>query len=458
MANDSNGLTQAFVDYAGSLEYEFIPSQVLKRTKELVLDFLGVSLGGWSTESTQPVLQAMQALAGGAPGDATVIGEKLGLPAHYASLVNGTMAHSMDFDDTHREAILHPGTPILSTLLALGETKHVSGRDFLVAAVIGYDVACKLGKVHGEGVHNRGFHPTPTTGMFGAVAAGGRLLCMDSNKVSNAMGVALSQASGALQFLENGAWNKRVHVGQAAHNAIISLTLANHGVIGASQALEGRYGYLNLYSQDSWDPELAIKDLGQHFEVMSTAVKPYPCCRYSHSIIDGVLDLAKRHDLRPEDVMAIEIHLNSVGASLVAEPQSPKRHPKTVVDAQFSVYFAAAIALLERSYTWDSYRRLQDPEVTSLMDRVVAVTSPEVNGLGGYVRITARDGAVFENRIALAKGEPESFLTWDELLEKFSPMAEKVLPKSQVDKLIAEVSALEEVEDLAEITSLLRPA
>ena len=458
MSRSTNGVTQAFLDYALALSYESIPPQVIEKAKHLFLDFLGVALGGHSVESTGPVLGAVRELSGEAYGGATVVGVKEGFPPHYAALINGTLAHSMDFDDTHRDSISHPGTPIFSTLLALAETNHASGHDFLTAATVGYDVTGKLGRAHADGVHKRGFHPTATTGIFGGVAAGGRLLRLDHQTLGNALGMALSQAAGSLQFLDNGAWNKRVHVGLAAHNAIISLTMARHNVLGAAQPLEGRFGYFKLYSDDKWDADTATKGLGEEFELLNTATKPYPCCRYNHSVIDAVAELARQHSLNPQDVEQIQIELSPVGTSLVAEPEGPKRRPDSVVDGQFSVYFAAAVALLEKSYSWDSYSYLHDPVACSLMDRVQAVASPAMHALGTKVRITTKEGATLAQEVSLAKGEPENPLTWEDLVAKFQPLARAVLSNTQVEEIIHRVSELERVEDMADLAPLLRPA
>lgn len=458
MAEGTNGITQVFLEYALGLSYEDIPPKVNERAKHLFLDFLGVALGGRASESTVPVLEATRELAAGAEGTATVIGEREGLPPHYAALVNGTLAHSMDFDDTHRDSFLHPGTPIFSALLALAETAHTSGRDFLVAAAAGYDVTCKLGRAHGEGAHKRGFHPTATTGIFGTVAASARLLRLDQDTLRNALGLALSQSAGSLQFLENGAWNKRVHVGQAAHNAIVSLVLARRGVVGAAEPLEGRFGYFHSYSDEALDPQKATQGLGSEFEVMNTAIKPYPCCRYNHSVIDAVAALAREHALKPEDVTQIEVRLNPVGMSIVAEPVEPKRRPQGIVDGQFSVYFATAVALLERSYSWESYARLNDPAVLSLMERVQAVPSPEVGGLGAEVHITTKGGSALSREVALARGEPETPLTWEEILAKFRPLARGTLSDEQVEALIQRVAALDQVDDMSSLARLLRPA
>ncbi len=456
MTRVQRDVTTALADFCTGLRYEDLPPPVVQRTKELFLDFLGVACGGRTDESAGPLLRAVARLGGRGPDEASVVGEEERYVAHYAALLNGAFAHSQDFDDTHREAVLHPGVPVFATLLALGEATRASGRDFLTAAVVGYEVSCRLGRAHGEAVHGRGFHPTATTGVFGATAAGARLLGLGRQALLDAWGLNLSQAAGTFQFLENGAWNKRVHVGLAAHNAIVALAMAREGVTGAANPFLGRFGYYFSYAGIEPDLEAALADLGRQFEVMNTAVKPYPCCRYSHPVIDGLAELARTHGLRPEDVEAVEVGLPRAGMPVVAEPEAPKKAPANVVDAQFSVYFAAAIALLEGGFTWQSYGRLRDPAVVALMGRVRVYACP-LKGLSARVAVLTRRGERFESDVPLAKGEPERPLTWEELLAKFRPLAEPVLGPA-AEELVSVVEGLERVPDLTAVGRLLRPS
>ena len=414
MAIGTRDATLRLADFALGLRWQELPQVVVQRSKELFLDFLGVACGGRLAESAGPLLRA------GAVGEATVVGERELYPPHYAALLNGALAHSQDFDDTHREGVLHPGAPIFAALLALAEAHHLPGSQFLTAAVAGYEVSGRLGRAHGEAVHARGFHPTATTGLFGATAAAARLLGLERRVLLDAWGLNLSQAAGSLQFLENGAWNKRVHVGLAAHNALVALALAAEGVVGAADPFGGRFGYYFSYADGQADLEGALADLGQSFEVLRTAIKPYPCCRYNHAVIDGLVELAREHGLGPQEVTAVEVGLPPAGMPLVADPEVPKKAPANVVDAQFSVYFAAVIALLEGGFTWQSYHRLDDPLVRDLMARVRAYPCP-LGELGARVAIITPTGGRLEREVPLAKGEPERPLSWEELLAKFRP-------------------------------------
>jgi len=460
MTTHDGALTERLVEYAYGIRWEEVPPEARERVKHLFLDFLGVAVGGRGLgDSTPAVLRAGRALAAGAQGVCTVVGERPLYPSPVAAFLNGAFAHTLDFDDTHRESIIHPGAPLFAALLALSEAHRIPGRRFLEAALVGYEVTCRIGVVHGEGVHRRGFHPTATTGIFGAVVAGAYLLGLPKEVAVDALGLAGSMTSGSLQFLVGGGWNKRVHVGLAAHNAIYALTMAQEGVRGARQPLEGTYGYLRSYAEGVADPSRALGDVGEGdrvWHVLRTAVKPYPSCRYNHAVVDALVSLARRTPLTPAGVEGVEVVLPPVGYALVAVPPEGKRRPRTSVDAQFSVYFAAAVALLEGGLTWQSYRRLSDPQVVALMDRVVAREDPSLKGMGARVVVHGRDGEVWATTVPYPLGEPENPLSWEGLAAKFRSLALTVLPPQRVEALLQRVPSLEQEGDMGAFTPLLQ--
>ncbi len=450
MVTPSDTPTTRLADYLLGLRYDDLPGKVLDHTKLLFLDFLGVACGGKVlSDSSGPVLEAVRELAG-IGGAASAIGISGRFPPHYAALLNGTFGHSMDFDDTHGASHSHPGSPIFATVLAVAEAHGLSGEAFLAAVVVGYEAFGRIGRAHDYQLHARGFHPTATTGVFGATAGAAHLLKLMRPALLNAWGINLSQAAGTLQYLENGAWTKRVQTGLAAHNAILATGLARHGVLGAAEPLEGRFGYFRCYSDGPCSLEPALKDLGERFEILGTAIKPYPCCRCNHGVIDAVLLLVREHRLAPADIQSVELGICRDCIPQVAEPESTRKAPQNIVDGQFSVFFAAAIALLEQRYTWESYRRLGDPQVRELMARMRAVESPI-----SFATLRTRQGAL-TRQVPFPLGEPENPLGWAQLLEKVVPLMEAALPRQNVRAVVGLVERLEHEPHLAALTTLLR--
>src|SRR5215471_10665944 len=202
-----------------------------------------------------------------------------------------------------------------------------SGADVLAAIVAGYDVSCRIALALPAGEHyDRGFHPTATCGAFGAAAAAARVFGLSDEQVHGVLGTALSQCAGSLEFLVNGAWTKRSQVGWAATNGLMAATLVREGFKGASEALEGKHGFMHAYAPNP-SPERAVRDLGAVFELMNTAVKPYPSCRYGHAGIDAALGLRAANDLRPADITSIRLGLPRSGMLLIGAPAEKKANP-----------------------------------------------------------------------------------------------------------------------------------
>ncbi|MEK9659199.1 MAG: MmgE/PrpD family protein [Chloroflexota bacterium] len=462
MSPAQNDVTGALVGHALEARYEALTPDVVAQTKALLLDYLGVAFGGVAVaESSGPITAGVLELAEGGAGQATVIGRSERLPAHYAALLNATYAHSMDFDDTHRESVIHIGTPMFATLLALGERAKSGGRDLLAAAAAGYDVTAAIGMAHGGAVHAHGFHPTATTGVFGCTAAGARLLGLSAEQTANALGLNVSQSAGSLQFLVNGAWNKRFHVGLSAHHAIVALTMARHGYVGSTEPIEGRDGYLRLYAGDAGLAPRVLRHLsalGERPAVLDTAVKPYPSCRYTHPSIDALTELVRSGHVRTEDVDSVSIEFGPTAYGLVGIDPERKRAPVGVVDGQFSVYFTAAATLLTGGFGWDRYDLLTDPAARAMAERV-SVT--QVDSLGASmetrVRVGLRSGQTIERTVPYPKGEPENPLTWEELSGKFTEWASGVLGSERARRVADAVASLEDSTDLGKFAALLRP-
>ena len=296
MSGTETGITGILSAFSADIALETLPASVVDRARFLVLDLVGnIVRARHDAESTASFLAAARAM-GMAGGDFGVFGDNARYSPLGAAFLNGALAHSLDFDDTHAAGSLHPGAPVIPAAIAAGEMVGASGATVLAAIIAGYEVTCRIALALPAGDHyNRGFHPTATCGAFGAAAAAGRVFGFNADQIAGAFGTVLSQAAGSLEFLVNGAWTKRFQVGWAASNGLMAATLVREGFKGAAQAFEGPHGFLKAYAPNPV-PERAVQDLGTVFELMHTAVKPYPSCRYGHASVDAALALRAAND------------------------------------------------------------------------------------------------------------------------------------------------------------------
>jgi 2-methylcitrate dehydratase PrpD len=436
--------------------------EVRERVKALTLDLVGITVRARNeAESTGPMVAAAGRL-GLAGGACTVIGDAAGYTPPGAALLNGTLAHSLDFDDTHASGSLHSSAPIVPAAFAAAEMMGADGRATIAAIVAGYEVQIRLSLALDPAAHyDRGFHPTATCGAFGAAAAAGRLLQLDPEGYANAFGIVLSMAAGSMQFLVNGAWTKRSHVGHAAMCGLIAATLAREGYKGAAEAIEGKWGFLHAYAPAA-DAAKAVDGLGRRWETLKIAVKPYPSCRYSHAPIDGIVALAREHGITADEVEEVAVGLPEPGWKITGDPEPAKQSPKSVVDGQFSMAFCAAVALRSGGLVWDDYaRHLGDPATQALCKRVRTRIDPKAQAdfpaeLSGSVRIKTRRGA-FETYVRVPKGEPANFLTAAELRAKFDGLTGPYLSGHRRERLAGALLAFERAQDVGAVLRLTRP-
>ncbi len=454
-----SNISDQISNFVANLKFEDLPAETVERCKRLILDTVGIIIcARHDAESTPSLISAVDRLEmrGGScavPGD----------PASYspaaAALINGTLAHSLDFDDTHAEASLHSSAPILPAALAAGQMVDASGQDLIAATVAGYEVQIRLSLALGPSDHYaRGFHPTATCGVFGAAAAAGKLLGMDAEGIRNAFGIALSQAAGSLEFLADGAWTKRSHVGQAAQNGLICAVLASEGYRGVKEPFEGKAGFFAAYAPNS-KPELALAGLNHEWETLRLAVKPYPSCRYSHAGIDALLALRDEYNIKEQDVEEVRIGVSKTGIRLVGEPETHKQHPKNVVDGQFSMPFCAAVALREGSFKWDDYaRHLNDEKTLSLCRKVQTFVDQRAESeyprnMSGVAQVKTQHGK-FEKFIAIPKGEPGNFLSDAEFHLKFEGLCEPYLGADGTGRLANAILELERANSIQSVLSI----
>lgn len=453
-------LTKLLAEFGARLKFIDLPAETVDMAQYLALDFIGVAARGSLEESSRVMLEFARGL--GVPGDGVVIASGYATAPQYAALVNGTYSHSLEMDDVNNEASLHPAVAVFPAALAAAQMTGCRPADFITGVVWGYEVMVRLGKALGPARHyGRGFHPTGTCGVFGAAAAASKILGLDREKTVSALGIAGSQAAASMEFLATGAWTKRMHPGWAAHSGLLAALLAQKGFLGPSTIIEGKSGFLRSYSPGP-DPSQVLDGLGNGYQIVRTSIKPHSCCRYKQAPIDGILRIMRENNLTAADVTRIVIGMLKVSFPIVVEPPDLKRRPKSVVDAQFSMPFGAAVAVLYGKALLDQYTQkyLELPEVIELMQKVRCVEDEELDRTyprqwRASVEIETVDGRRFRTNVDYPKGDPENPLTWDELIDKFNSITSPVFSFQRREKIVQKVRTLSADEGLAELLDLV---
>ena len=423
----SRAAAAELASFCADLRWDRLPGDARERTKELVLDLVGVALRGSGAASSRAVQDFVATQPG---GSAAVIGTGRRSGAPWAALANGTGAHSTELDDVTRESSLHPGVAVIPAALAVAQERSAQPIAFLEAVVAGYEVTMRVGNALGPAsAYARGFHPTGVAGVFGAAVAAGRLAGLNAEGLTRSIGIAATMASGSIEYVADGSWTKRLNAGWAAHAGVVAAGLAASGFSGPATALDGRSGLLTGYT-DAPLPELLTQDLARPLQVMKVTIKPYACCRYTHPLIDAVLALRREHGIEHDDVERVRLGVLSGGALLIADPIERKRAPENVVDAQFSAPFGAAVALVrgKAGLAEHSEDALADPRVRALMSRTDCVRDPALDASypgkwEGWAELTLRDGRTVREHVEFALGEPENPVSRDALVERFVELA-----------------------------------
>lgn len=416
-------LSRTFADFASGLTLERVPEQVRTRACHLMLDAVGTgyaALGeGWGEKAFVSACE----LAG---GTSPVLGHGRQLTVRDAALVNGVLMHGLDFDDTHSRGVIHATVSSLPAAWALADRTQASGADLLLAYIIAMEVSIRVGMVAAGRFHDIGFHPTGLAGTFGATLAAARLLQLDAEQMVMAQGIALSMTGGSLEFLDDGAWTKRLHPGLAASAGITAATLARNGYVGPRAAYEGRFGLFSLYMRDRAPAALegVAAGLSDTWELENVAVKPIPACHFTHAPADAAAALHAAHELTEEMIDRVTVLVPEGVVNVVCEPAAPKRVPATSYDAQFSIPYTVANGLLKGQFTLAELKpeALSDPAVLALAQRVEYQVDPASDfpvHYTGEVVVHTRDGRVLRHREAVNRGAADRPLTNAEIRAKF---------------------------------------
>jgi 2-methylcitrate dehydratase PrpD len=441
-------ITEKLAAFCASSSAGNLPSAAMNAAHRLALDFCGVALRGSIEPSSRVAAEAVRRLAAPDSDGSTMIGYDGRTSPQYAAMLNGVSLHGLELDDTHPRGGIHLGGAILPAAFAMGERVAASGAEVLAAAVLGYEVSARLAMALPLAAHaGHGFHSTGTCNVFGAAAVCAKLLRLDVEQTMNAFGIAGSQTAGSLEYRTEGAWTKRLHPGWAAHCGVVAAELARAGFIGPHRIIEGKAGFLRSYS-DVPRASLVLEGLDSDYQVLRTAIKPHAACRHSQAAIDALSELTRTHALAPSEIERITVQIFQAALTTIAEPEARKRRPKTMIDAQFNIFFASAAAILWGGPTVAHYgpETLSSPELLSLMDRVVCVPDPELSDLfpdlwPAKVEVLLRDGRRLAARIDYPLGDPENPLSWEQLVKKFRDLTEGVVSPGRQREILHAMEA-----------------
>jgi 2-methylcitrate dehydratase PrpD len=430
-----------------------LPASTVAATKRDVLDTFGCMLGG----SGAPGIDALCAMLDvwGGRAESRVLLRDHRLPAPQAALLNASMGHALDFDDTlDHGGSIHPGVSVLGAALAMADLLgSVSGQAFITAVAVGLDVSCRIALAS---TLDRGWHRTAALGIFGATAAAGRLLGLNATQMRHALGIAYSHAAGNRQCILDGALTKRLQAGQAASSGVFSALLAQRDFTGAHNIFSGRFGFFALYQPNGADPARLLAELGRAYRGEELSFKPYPCGRPLHAAIDAAL--AARQELgvsSAADIATVTIAADPANHADQFASGPHKRRPTQVVEAQFAEPFLVAAALALGRVGIAEVAGFDNPAVLDLAARIHGES--RAGQPKGWLEITVQrpDGRSAVVTASDPLGSPHKPLSDERFAAKFRDCAANAvrpIAPSVVEDALRLIGTLEQA---ADVTALL---
>jgi 2-methylcitrate dehydratase PrpD len=414
-----------------------------------VLNWVGCAIGAAHHSAADAAVAAVSELA--PSPQATILGRRERVDIASAALINGITSHTFDFDDTHLKTIIHPGGPVASAAFALAERAGVNGRQFIDAVVLGADVACRVGNAIYPAHYDRGWHITGSTGMLGAAAACSRLLRLDVEQTTMALGIAASQPTGVRE--QFGSMTKALHPGAAARVGLMAALLARNGYTASNRALEAPRGLLQTYStQWKWDAISA--DLGKDFEIAYNTYKPFACGIVIHPSVDGCMQLGKAHRMQAQEIERVELGVHPLVLELTG-----KKAPRNGLEGKFSVYHACAAAIIfgRAGESEFSDAVVARSDVVALRGRIVPTINSEIGEDAADVTIHCNDGRRLHTFVEHAIGSLERPMSDADLAHKFHGLVDPVLGAERATELIGACRRLPNALDVRELADLARP-
>ena len=442
-------VTGPLADWIVGVEAASIPAEVRREAVRTFVNWVGCAVGGARHETADRALAAVAPFSG--PRDATVLGRADRLDALHAAFLNGVTSHVLDYDDTHLKTIIHPAGPVAPALLALAEIRPLSGAELLTALVVGIEVECRIGNAVYPDHYDRGWHITGTAGVFGAAAAVGRAIGLDARGMRWSLGLAATQSAGLREMF--GTMTKAFHPGRAAQNGAFAAFLAEAGFDSSERAIEAPRGFAPVLS-DKQDYGEILDGLGLRWEAALNSYKPFACGIVIHPAIDGCLQLRAELGDRVGSIASVELRTHPLVLELTG-----KTAPRTGLEGKFSVYHAAACALMRGDGAPTAFTDaiVTLPEIVALRDRVTVLTDPDCHEASVDIEVRLTDGTRVSKHVERAIGSREMPLSDAQLGTKFTDQAVPVIGAEATETLLDAAWRVEALADAAEVARLSIP-
>ena len=424
-------IAQQLGKVAFQITQDGLSPELRREASRRILDVIGNSIAATNQPATQVVNNIVKSWAG--PADSFAIGASK-LPAAAAALLNGTLAHAMDFDDTHLPSVLHPSASVVPAALAVGSKLGSKPTEVLDAITFGIEVTCRLGmagfdrKLGNSVFFERGFHATSICGTLGSAVAAAMLMKLNADEITSAIGISASMGAGLLEANRTGGTVKRMHCGWAAHGGVVAAELAQAGLTGPPTVIEGRFGFMQAYCGDQVNLDEITDGLGSTWVLPDLFFKPYPCNHFTHTGIDAARTL-KAKGVTPDQIVSIDLGVPSPVLRTIAEPRESKIKPESGYHAAFSGPFTVAAAFYRENGLGLFHEDFEDesahdPEILTLAAKVNVNANEECDAIFPFqfpAVLTAhlKDGTSMTEKVLVNRGGPKNPLTDAELALKF---------------------------------------
>jgi 2-methylcitrate dehydratase PrpD len=453
-------LSEEIASIAHTIVFSKIPPHTVERARLFFIDTFGVALAGRGVKGNKEVAELVTAWGG--KKEATILYSGERVPAQLAALVNSLMVHSTEYDDIHEAGGAHINVSVIPSALAVSQRKGgVSGKELLTAIILGVDLVCRLGASLSL---YPGWHISSTYGVFGAALAAGKILSLTPEALTNALGMAYSQAAGTRQGRLEGTLTKRLQPALACQSGVMAALIAEKGLTGPKEWIEGTWGMARVYS-DSHEQiqEDSIRKLkrgvGEVFLGDDLSFKLYPCCKVTHTSIEATLALVEENHINLDEMDEVIVNVSPGAYKTVGSPFKIRTNPQ--VDAQFSIPYTVALALVRKKVNLDGFdeETIRDPRITATAKRVRVMIDPEMEdvssnmvNLASKVAIHSKRG-VFSKDLAICKGHPDRPIDKEDIFRKFHECCQynKTLSDKEIENTLSLLRELEDVKDVNEI-------